>query len=281
MRFTALIGYLLLLPGAAISQENRDPDGNDEILKSLAEVLKDKRTLVQIRKDNVLIRAAAKGDLEAIRTAIKNGALINSRYIDGHAFLDPGESGYTALMFAVLNNRIEAIKLLIENKADLEVKYYFEGYTALDFAVFDNQSETINLLVKAGAKQDPVKLRLGRDLLDAACKGFRMDPHEPFPPGTAWTARDTSKAPDIVDVLKRGADVNLTDRRGNSALMYAANLGLVENVKTLLANGADATLKSKDGETALSLAEGDAPQFRVEERRQVVRVLKEHLAKKR
>jgi ankyrin repeat protein len=56
---------------------------------------------------------------------------------------------------------------------------------------------------------------------------------------------------------------------------------LVENVKTLLAKGADATLKSSNGDTALSLAEREGSKFRLEERRQVVKVLKEHLAKKR
>jgi uncharacterized protein len=280
MRFAAFIGCLLLLPGAAISQGERNPDGSDVMLKSLAEDFKDKRTLEQIKKDNVLIRAAAKGDLEAIRKALNSGALINSRYIDGHAFLDPGESGLTALMFAVLNKRTEAIKLLIENKAGLEIKEY-EGQTALDLAVYGDQNEAIDLLVKAGAKQDPVKIRLYRDLFDAACKGFKSNPHEPFPPNPGGPIGDASKAPDIVAVLKRGADVNKPDSRGYTALMYAANLGLVENVKTLLANGADATLKSPDGETALSLAETEAPLFHVEERRQVVKVLKEHLAKKR
>jgi uncharacterized protein len=278
MRLSALIGCLLLLPAPAISQEKRNPDGSDDILKGLAEAFKDKRTLEQIKKDNVLIRAAAEGDLEAMRKALKSGALINSRYIDGHAFLDPGESGHTALMFAVRNKRTDAIKLLIENKADLEVKH--DGYTALEFAVFCDQNEAINLLVKAGAKQDPIKIRHWRDLLDAACKGFKWDSHEPFPPNPGGPLGDMSKAPNIVDVLKRGADVNMTDRKGYTALMYAANLGLIENVKILLANGADATLKSADGETALSLAESDAPEFRVEQRRQVVKVLKEHLAKK-
>jgi hypothetical protein len=36
-----------------------------------------------------------------------------------------------------------------------------------------------------------------------------------------------------------------------------------------------------DGETALSLAEREDSMFRLEERRQVVKVLEEHLAKKR
>jgi hypothetical protein len=298
MRFTLFIGCLLLVPAFALAQETRDLDGPESLLKDLAKAFKDDRTVEQIKKDNALIRAAAKGDADAIRKALKDGARINSRYIDGSAFLDEGETGYTALMFAVLNKRTEAIKLLIEIKADLEVKHH-EGWTALYLAVVGDNKEAVDMLVKAGAKQDPTKIRLGRELIRAACKGFKLRDGEGFPPypggfsdGPPGPAlRELSKKPlpadqlgdpaDIVKVLDKKADINMPNPKGYTALMYAANLGLVENVKTLLAKGADATLKSADGETALSLAEREDTSFRLEERRQVVKVLKEHLAKKR
>lgn len=53
----------------------------------------------------------------------------------------------------------------------------------------------------------------------------------------------------------------------------AANLGLVENVELLLAHGADATLQSKVGESALSLAERPDSSVARVERRQVVELL--------
>ena len=56
--------------------------------------------------------------------------------------------------------------------------------------------------------------------------------------------------------------------------------GLPENVKTLLANGADALIKKDGGWTALIYAETDH-HWRVEGRREVAKVLKEHIAKKR
>jgi ankyrin repeat protein len=62
--------------------------------------------------------------------------------------------------------------------------------------------------------------------------------------------------------------------------MYAAICGLPENVKTLLANGADPALATDDGWTALMFAEAHTS-FRVEGRKEVVKVLREHLAKKR
>jgi hypothetical protein len=298
MRFTLLIGCSLFLPAFASAQANRDPDGSEDILKEVAKAFKDDRTVEQIKKDNALIRAAAKGDAHAIRKALKDGARINSRYIDGYAFLDEGESGYTALMFAVLNKRTDAIKLLIENKPSLEIKHH-EGWTALYLAVTRDNKEAVDMLVKAGAKQDPTKIRLAHELIRAACKGFKLRDGEAFPPYPGGfsdgppgpSLRKLSNKPlpadqlgdpsDIVKVLDKKADINMPNPKGYTALMYAANLGLVENVKTLLAKGADATLKSADGETALSLAEPEDPLFRLQQRRRVVKVLKEHLAKRR
>jgi ankyrin repeat protein len=92
---------------------------------------------------------------------------------------------------------------------------------------------------------------------------------------------DPDQAPEIPDVLRRGADVNGADPRGFTPLMFAANLGLVENVKLLLAGGADATRKSKDGETALSLSERPGSSVARAERRQVVELLTAHLAEKK
>ena len=150
MRYTLLIGCFLFVSAFASALEKDDPDGSEEALASLAKAFKDDRTDEQIKKDNALIRAAAKGDADAIRNALKDGARINSRYIDAFAFLDAGESGYTALMFAVAYKQIEAIKLLLENKPDLEVKHP-EGWTALYLAVTRNNKEMVDLLVQAGA----------------------------------------------------------------------------------------------------------------------------------
>jgi ankyrin repeat protein len=280
MRFALMIACLFFAPAFTFAQEKHNLDGPDSALKEFAKAYNDNRAIEQIKRDNSLIRAGGKGDCEAIRKALKEGARINSRYIDGNAFLDDGDSGYTVLMFAVLGKRTDAIKLIIENKADLEVRD-LEGWTALYHAVVEDNQESVALLVKAGAKQDPVKLRLSRDLIKAACKGFNARPHERYPPSPGGPAGDTSKDPDLRAVLKQGADVNLANPKGYTALMFAANLGLVANVETLLANGADATMKSVNGETAFYLAGREVAGFRVEERRAVVKVLKEHLATKR
>jgi ankyrin repeat protein len=90
--------------------------------------------------------------------------------------------------------------------------------------------------------------------------------------------RESDDAPEISDVLDRGADVNAADPGGYTPLMYATNLGLVDNVKLLLQHGADATRKSKYGETELSVAERPGSTVDKEGRRQVVEILKGPLA---
>ena len=275
---TIAIGCILVLVAFAVSQKGGDPDGSEEIIKALAKGYKDERTIDQIKKDNALIRAAQEGDAGAVREAIKNGALVNSRYLDGHAFLDAGVSGYTALMRASLAGHEDVVQILIDAKADLELDR--RGRTSLYLAVTAEKEPVVSLLVKAGAKGDPRQIRLAYDLIRAACKGFKMREGEGYPlyPGCAKGAEN---APDITEVLKRGADVNAANPEGYTALMYSANLGLVENVKILLAHGADATLKSKDGDTALSLTEDRESSVARAERRQVVKILKAHLDKKR
>jgi ankyrin repeat protein len=276
MRFAFCIAgvcLLALVAPSAVTQESRDPGA--PLIRLFKEKLKDKRAVEQIRKDNAFIRTAGAGDLEAVRNGLRSGAIIDSPYFDSDLY---GKTGATALMFAVFSKRTETVKLLLEHKPNLELED-LDGKTALYLAVTSGDNEIINLLVKAGAKQDPSKIRLTEELLRAACKGYKREPHDPLPryPGAY---DDCENAADLTTVLKKGADVNLRNRKGYTALMFAANLALVENVRTLLDHGADPTIQAANGDTALSLAEHE-DRFGGEERRAVVKLLKEQLAKKR
>lgn len=62
--------------------------------------------------------------------------------------------------------------------------------------------------------------------------------------------------PDLVRFhLQRGGDINRQDDSGTSLLMYAAALGRAEICQMLLDIGADPTLRNRQGQDALSLAE--------------------------
>ena len=244
-------------------------------LERVARVAGDhQRSDQQIRRDNAFIEAIR--DREVVKAAdlLKAGADPSARYIDPETFLDAGRTGYTALIYASMNGDVEAVKLLLSRKAD--VNYERKGKNALYFVAIAAQDEICKLLKDAGAEGEPEAIRRTNDLIRAACRGFEMGPGEGYP-GYPGVVRDAEDAPTIADVLKQGADVNGADPEGYTPLMFAANLGLVDNVKTLLANGADPNRKSKRGDTAASLVSGDSSVNR-EERAQVAQHLSQHRA---
>jgi ankyrin repeat protein len=145
--------------------------------------------------------------------------------------------------------------------------------TALHMAVQREEGGVVRLLVKAGAKGDLERLRLTYQLIRAACKGapeMGMERGYPLYPGVLFYPKN---APGLKEVLKQDTNVNMADGEGYTALMYAATLGLVENVETLLANGADTARKSRNGDTASSLAGRPGSLYNPEGRRQVVELL--------
>lgn len=62
-------------------------------------------------------------------------------------------------------------------------------------------------------------------------------------------------------LVDRGADVNAQNKWGQTALMMAANNGLLNIVNFLIDNGAKVNLRDKDGETALRYAQVECQQI--------------------
>jgi hypothetical protein len=58
----------------------------------------------------------------------------------------------------------------------------------------------------------------------------------------------------VLDLLRRGRDVNALDRHGQTALMLAAHAGHREVVETLIAHRANLNITAKFGLSALMLA---------------------------
>ncbi len=91
-----------------------------------------------------------------------------------------------------------------------------------------------------------------------------------FPAGTGKQAKGAklSKEEKLAGALlkklkdiEKGGDVNAVDKRGQTALMYAAAANNRLAVCWLVARGADASIKSKKGKTAGSVAHGDMADF--------------------
>jgi Ankyrin repeats (3 copies) len=255
-----------------------EDEGKEHILKLMTELRGDGRATAQIARDNAMIRAAEGGDAAKVRRALAGGASVNAPYMDAVSFPCSGNSGYTALMLAAIERHADVVKLLIAHNSDPNIER--KGRTALHFAAFRRDQEVIGLLVAAGAKGDPARIRLDWELIRAACKGYKMADWEGFPPYPGAPG-DLDTALELKEVLKQGVDVNAVDPEGHSALMYAANLGLIDNVRVLLAAGADAEKKSKKGATALSVAEQENNYFRPAARGEVANLLRQHLTRQR
>ena len=68
-----------------------------------------------------------------------------------------------------------------------------------------------------------------------------------------WFEEDKSSLKAVNTLIKAKANINLRDKDGKTALMYAAaaNYADLEVVKLLIKSGADVNIKDKEGKTAL------------------------------
>ncbi len=97
---------------------------------------------VNIANASKIIDSFMKNDLSGMEKAIQQGEDINAK----------NSKGYTALMLAVLNNRLEAMKILLKNGADTEVYIdKFNRTTALHIAASKGYTKAFFTLLDHGA----------------------------------------------------------------------------------------------------------------------------------
>lgn len=87
--------------------------------------------------------AVSSGNVEMMRFLVSRGANVNHR---------AKNTGQTALISAILAARVDAVKTLIELKADVNAAMS-DGTTPLKLARKGDQEEIVKLLVDAGAKK--------------------------------------------------------------------------------------------------------------------------------
>jgi ankyrin repeat protein len=142
--------------------------------------------------------------------------------------------GKTALMFMSQHNDLDALQLLLEHGAQVNLQDSV-GHTALFYTA---QAETARLLLKHGARA-----RVNHQDINLTTVLMQISQHSRL--GTLEFANV---------LLEYGAQVNLQDKHGRTALMYASKEGNIALIQRLLDCQADSTLKDNEGNTALTYA---------------------------
>lgn len=163
----------------------------------------------------------------------------------GKGVVNETTSGLSPLLFAVKMGHYDITKCLLENNADvryspyisdnLEVRKYFPAntVTAKSLAIENNDKAMLSLIDSYEATHD-IKWsdKYGEIKLFSAVK--------------------TNDVAAIIDLLKRGSNVNHKNYDGETILHVAMSSGvLVEVVQMLLGNNADVNMRDKMGRTPL------------------------------
>jgi ankyrin repeat protein len=114
-------------------------------------------------KNEKLLEASKKGDVEKVKKLLKEGADVNAK----------DKYDMTPLHSAARNGHIEVVKLLIEKGAYVNANDK-NGWTPLHFAAFSGHIEVVMLLLEHGA--DPnIKNNEGKTAIDIAREKRHFD----------------------------------------------------------------------------------------------------------
>ncbi|WP_341819679.1 ankyrin repeat domain-containing protein [Wolbachia endosymbiont (group A) of Brachyopa scutellaris] len=135
------------------------------------------------------------------------------------------ESGYSPLRLAIENSNLQIVKYLIENGADLDIKYE-KGFTPLHFAALFGNLELARYLVDEKHVSFNVLDKYGRSPLHIASENGRIE---------------------LVKYLvgEKKANINVLDNQRIAPLHFVAENGNLELAKYLIENGADFYLRDR------------------------------------
>jgi ankyrin repeat protein len=139
----------------------------------------------------------------------------------------------TPLMSAAASGQAKVVEMLIKAGADVNQRDSEDGCTALHYATYCDDSKALEILMQYGAEVDALSFEETAPLFSA-------------------TAKENTNA--LVRLLDAGAEIDRNSTYG-TALHQAATWGRDESVRVLLNAGADRDITDRNGKTALQLAE--------------------------
>ncbi len=209
--------------------------------------------------------AAYLADYDTVRSHLDNDpSLVNSGYLQSvmlpsgkpHTFEHRETPWATPLCYAIIGGNTAIVELLISRGAIIEP----HSERLLDHAVGEGRIEITKMLLKNGAdpSQAPRILDDGSEmsrLLKAhgvPSKDINAQNHMGWPPLVYACRGDKGEHPEEVQrLLQLGADINVRNYKGKTALHCAAKAGFLKVIHLLIEKGALIDAPDNNGETAL------------------------------
>jgi ankyrin repeat protein len=181
---------------------------------------------------SVLADAIAKRKLDMAQLLVDHGANASAKDLVGHPIL------VLALRDSKLsqNDKIRAVKMLLDHGASPNVSDGTWGVAAICFAMETGITDLVRMMLQAGSNTKK-KMNSGETLLLYAIDHGR---------------RDQAKL-----LLEAGADPNVADKKGRTPLMQAISRRDTELIKLLKANGADMNVGGCISPAELAQSMGD------------------------
>ncbi|MFA6252272.1 MAG: ankyrin repeat domain-containing protein [Candidatus Paceibacterota bacterium] len=243
--FVVIIGAAITLINSKIEENTK----KQEIIPETKNAESNLKTYKNEALSDALFRAVESGNFSEVKSLIEKGADVN-------ATSDGGE--VTPLIIAIRKQFLEIVSLLLKSGADanfrakdlgsgtaiveasitgnndivkevLKVKNLTTIDEALFYAAKDGYSEIVKILINAGANVNFSEGMFGNTSLIIADDNLEI----------------------VKILINAGVDVNAKDRKGNTALMYAASNGKNAIVLELINAGADVNIKNEYGQTVL------------------------------
>jgi uncharacterized protein len=229
--------------------------GSADVLKVLIAHGANVRARERRKGQTALMWAAAENNVAAIRTLVEAGADVNERSTGG---------AFTPYLFAVRAGHVEASRALIDAGADVNQPMP-DGTSALVLAVINAHYELAGALLDKGA--NPNADKQGWNALHQIAWSRRHNAGFNLPGPVATGGLDSLEL--VRKLVQKGANVNARvtkeprdgnrnqlNRIGGTPFLMAAKSDDVPLMRALLENGANASLTTNRGTTALMAAAG-------------------------
>ena len=172
-------------------------------------------TVGSLQSKSPVADAAERGDIEAVRTLLRDGADVNAAQGDG----------MTALHWAALSGDLKTMNVLLYAGATSEPLTRIGRFTPLHLASSRGHGAAVVRLLEAGSRPNLVT--------ETGVQAIHL-------------AAQAGSAEAVKALIDRGADVNARDEtHGRTPVVFAVAQNRLEALKVLIAKGADVSVATK------------------------------------